>query len=119
VTDTITLKGLVVHARHGVLEHEQTHPQPFVIDVTVHLDTRDAATHDRLEATVDYGALAARIHDVVEAESWALIERVAQRVADVVLDSPLCEAVDVTVHKPHAPIGLAFEDVAVRISRSR
>ena len=49
-----------------------------------------------------------------------LIERLAQRIADEILaDAPAVASIDVTVHKPHAPIVVAFADVSVSISRVR
>jgi 7,8-dihydroneopterin aldolase/epimerase/oxygenase len=119
VTDTITIEGLKVFAHHGVLDHEKRTGQLFFVDVTVHLDLIEAGATDLLGATVDYGDLAVRVHDVVAGERWDLIERVAQRVADVALEDPRCQRVDVAVHKPDAPIPLPFADVVVRISRSR
>jgi len=59
---------------------------------------------------------------VVEAatsEPVDLIETLAQRVADVVLHEPRVEWVDVTLHKPNAPIAATFDDVALTITRSR
>lgn len=119
MTDSISVTGLEVYARHGVLSHEADHPQPFVIDITVYLDLTEAGATDRLTATIDYGALAQSINQVVAGERWELIERVAERVAETVLADERSEAVEVTVHKPHAPVAVPFEDVAVRIHRAR
>jgi dihydroneopterin aldolase len=119
VTDSIALSGLEVYARHGALPHEASHAQPFVIDVVVSADLSEAGASDRLGATIDYGELAGRIHDVVASERWQLIERVAERVASIALSYPRCSQVEVTVHKPRAPIGVPFDDVAVTIQRSR
>jgi dihydroneopterin aldolase len=119
VTDRIEVKGIQVLARHGVLDHERVEAQPFLIDLTVHLDLSKAGGSDDLDETVDYGRLAQEAHDVVEAESHQLIERVADRVAATVLADPKVERVIVTVHKPEAPIPLGFDDVSVTIDRSR
>jgi 7,8-dihydroneopterin aldolase/epimerase/oxygenase len=119
VTDSIAITGLRVFARHGVFDHEEAAGQMFVVDLRVHVDLSEAGESDRLDATLDYGILAARVSEVVAGERWDLIERVAQRIAEVVLEDGRCEAVDVTVHKPSAPINLPFDDVAVTISRHR
>lgn len=119
MTDQITLAGIEVFAYHGVLEREKQEGQLFVIDVVVELDVAEAATSDDLEATVDYGALAAFIHERVSQERWHLIETVAERVADLVLTDQKAEAVTVTVHKPQAPLEVPFRDVAVTVRRSR
>jgi dihydroneopterin aldolase len=119
VTDRIHLKGIEVLARHGVLEHERTDPQIFMVDLTVYLDLARAGVSDDLADTVDYGRLAQETHDVVAAESHRLIETVAHRVAGKVLEEPQVSRVVVTVHKPEAPIPLSFEDVSVTVDRSR
>ncbi|MFP5331477.1 MAG: dihydroneopterin aldolase [Acidimicrobiia bacterium] len=120
MTDRIDLRGLEVFAHHGVFDHEQQSGQTFRIDVSVTLDLRAAGESDDLGDTLDYGALARLVHDLVAGERWDLIERVAARVAEVVLASDeRIETVSVTVHKPSAPIPLAFDDVAVTIQRGR
>jgi dihydroneopterin aldolase len=119
VTDRIEIKGIEVLARHGVLEQEQAESQPFLVDVTVHLDLSRAGATDDLADTVDYGRLAQVAHDIVAAESHRLIEKVADRVATRVLSEGRVDRVIVTVHKPEAPIPLMFDDVSVTIDRSR
>ncbi len=119
MTDKIELRGIEVDARHGVLESEQVEPQLFRVDLTVHVDTAPAAVSDDLVDTVDYGGLAQQVHDLVAGDSHRLIETVADRVARLVLGVPGVERVEVTIHKPQAPIPLRFEDVSVTIDRRR
>ena len=66
-----------------------------------------------------YGELAERVVAAVEGEPVDLIETLAQRIADLALAYPLVEEVEVTVHKPEAPVGVPFDDVAVTLVRSR
>jgi dihydroneopterin aldolase len=117
--DRIELRGLAGVGRHGVLPHERALGQRFVADVTLHLDTRDAARQDDLERTVDYGAVATDVVAVITGEPVDLVETLAQRIADVVLASERVQAVDVRVHKPQAPITVPFQDVVVTIHRER
>ena len=115
--DSITLKGLRIPARHGVTAEERAAGQAFVVDVTAWLDLAPAGRTDDLSETLDYGLVAEAIHRRVSDEQWNLIETVAERVADLVLENPRVTRVEVTVHKPEAPIGVPFEDVAVTIVR--
>lgn len=117
--DRITLRGLEVHAHHGVFEHERRDGQRFVVDLVVGTDLTAAAREDDLSNSVDYGGLASRVHDAAASEPLNLIESLAQRIADVVLDAGPVDWVEVTVHKPEAPIPVTFADVAVTIERSR
>ena len=119
MTDRITLKGLRVRGHHGVFEHERRDGQDFLIDVVVWLDLDQAATTDELAATVDYSEMAKRVADIVGGDPCDLIESVAGQVADVVMTDQRIHAVEVTIHKPFAPIPLDFADVAVTIRRSR
>ncbi len=117
--DRITLTGLRATGHHGVFEHERIDGQEFVIDVTVHLALADAAATDELAKTVHYGELAEGVVAAVERDPVDLIETLAERIAEVALAFPAVDEVDVTVHKPHAPITVPFGDVAVSITRGR
>ena len=115
----IRLTGIKVFAHHGVLPGEQQSGQEFIIDVAVEADVEQAAQDDRLTSTIDYGVLAASIQERVAEERWNLIERVAGRVAELVLEDTRVHAVEVTVHKPGAPIPVEFDDVSVSLRRTR
>ena len=117
--DRIALTGIAATGRHGVHQFERDEGQPFVADVVLHLDTRRAAAGDDLTRTIDYGVVARRVHAVLAGEPVALIETVAERIAATVLASPGVHTVDVTVHKPRAPIDVPFHDVSVSIRRDR
>lgn len=117
--DLITIRGIEVFAFHGVLASEKEIGQRFLIDVELSMDLAPAGASDSLAETVDYGVLAQRIHDVVLAERWDLIERVATRVAETVLEDTRVGAVAATVHKPAAPITVGFSDVTVTVRRGR
>jgi dihydroneopterin aldolase len=120
VADRIVLTGLRVRGNHGVFDRERRDGQDFVVDLTVWADLAEAGRSDRLADTLDYGALAQAAADVVSGPAYDLIETVAAHIADDVLTSdPRIEAVEVTVHKPSAPIPLTFADVAVTLHRER
>jgi dihydroneopterin aldolase len=120
VSDRIALTGLRVRGHHGVFDHERRDGQDFVIDVTVWLDVTRAAMSDDLTKTVHYGELAELTAGIVAGPPRDLIETVAVEVAESILhwDDRLTE-VEVTVHKPNAPIPLTFADVAVTVHRTR
>ncbi len=74
---------------------------------------------DALNDTVDYGALASDVAAIVAGEPVALIETLAERVADRCLADSRVRFTEVTVHKPHAPVSVPLDDVTVTIRRSR
>ena len=117
--DELTVRGIEVFAHHGVLEHERRDGQVFTVDLTLSLETSQAARTDRLEDTVDYGALTSEVVAAVERDPVNLVETLAQRVAEVCLTDHRVQRVVVSIHKPHAPIDATFDDVVLTIIRSR
>jgi dihydroneopterin aldolase len=117
--DRITLSGLEVHAFHGVFEHERAEGQPFIVDLTITADLSAASASDDLARTIDYGAVADVVVKVVSGGPYNLLETVAARVGDAVLAGFAVAAVEVTIHKPQAPIPHRFSDVSVTITRRR
>jgi dihydroneopterin aldolase / 2-amino-4-hydroxy-6-hydroxymethyldihydropteridine diphosphokinase len=108
----IRLRGLRVRGFHGVLEHERRDGQDFLVDAT--LEVADPA-RDELEVTADYGTLAEQLAAVVAGEAVDLIETLAQRLLAVCQSIPGVRRSTVRVHKPQAPIPLAFDDVSVTV----
>jgi dihydroneopterin aldolase len=119
VSDRIILTGLRVHGRHGVHDFERRNGQDFLVDATVWLDLGPAAATDELSATLDYGALAQGAAHIVGGDPCNLIETVAARIATEILTDQRVQAVEVTVHKPQAPLAQPFTDVSVTVSRGR
>jgi dihydroneopterin aldolase len=119
VSDRIELRGLRAVGICGALPEEQERPQPFEIDLDVHLDLGPAGASDALGDTADYGALGQAAVDVVVGGRFVLIERMAQVIADGVLADRRIDAVDVTVRKVRPPVPFELTTSAVRIHRSR
>ncbi|MEI8082628.1 MAG: dihydroneopterin aldolase [Actinomycetes bacterium] len=117
VLDRVMLTGVRVFGFHGVLAEERRDGQHFVIDVVLHLDLRKAGRTDDLAATVDYSKVAGLIEDCVGGPPCNLIEALASRIAARILESDRVLIVEVTVHKPSAPITQQFTDAAVMIVR--
>ena len=117
--DRIAVRGVSAHAHHGVYGFEREQGQTFRVDAVLELDTAPAAAGDDLEKTVNYADLAQRLHGVLTGEPVDLLETLAQRLADVCLADPLVDAVEITVHKPEADLGVPFDDVTVTIRREK
>jgi 7,8-dihydroneopterin aldolase/epimerase/oxygenase len=120
MTDTIFIKGLVIHARHGVMDHETEVGQRFVIDLELYSDLTESSRSDHLSDTVSYANVVTTAVAAFKNTNYKLLERAAGAVADAILAAfPRIRSVKVTVHKPHAPIAAIFEDVGVVLTRSR
>ena len=119
MTDRITLTGLRVRGHHGVYAQEKRDGQDFLVDVSAWLDLNRAAETDDVTDTLHYGELAEQVAEIVAGPARDLIETVGAEIADHVMRDDRVHAVEVTIHKPNAPIARPFADVAVTIRRSR
>jgi dihydroneopterin aldolase len=117
--DQITLSAVTAVGHHGVFDFERRDGQPFVVDAVLHLDFSAAAASDDVRDTAHYGEVAECIRGWITGEPLNLIEALAVRIADDVLQKFAVSAVDITVHKPQAPIGVDFGDVSVSVRRER
>jgi dihydroneopterin aldolase len=117
VTDRIELAGLRALGVHGVLAEEQVRAQPFEVDLSVSADLRAAGRTDDLGDTLDYGALSEAVAKVVTGERFALLERLAERIAEVVLSDSRVTSVTVTVRKLRPPVPIDLATAGVTITR--
>lgn len=117
--DRIALRGLRARGNHGVFDFERREGQDFVVDAVLYLDTSPAAVSDDVGDTVHYGLLADRLVAIVTGEPVNLIETLAERLAAECMVESLVEGVELTVHKPSAPIEHEFEDVSVTVTRGK
>ena len=105
--------ALRAHAHHGVYDFEREHGQSSSSTPSWSSTPRAAAAGDDLDDTVNYAELAQQLVAVLTGEPVNLLETLAQRLADVCLADPLVDAVEITVHKPQADLGVPFDDVTV------
>jgi dihydroneopterin aldolase len=86
----------------------------------VELDTAKAGATDDLRDTIDYGQLAVLAEQVVITEPHLLLERVAERIAQVLLGADdRIEATTVTVRKLRPPVPADLATSGVTITRYR
>ncbi len=118
--DRIELRGLRASGICGALPEEQQRAQPLELDLDVLADLAPAGRSDALDDTVDYGVLCRIVEHVVTTERFTLLERLASRVADVVLDAdPRVTGVAVTVRKLRPPVPQQLETSGVHIERTQ
>ena len=115
--DRLHIKDLMVRCIVGVNPDERREKQDVVINMTLHADLAKACKTDRIEDTVDYKTIKKKVLKEVTESSYYLVERLAERAAEIALESPQVRRVDVMVDKPGA---LRFaRSVAVEITRVR
>ncbi len=119
MTDTIELRGLRALCFCGALPEEQARPQPLEVDLDLVLDLTGPGSTDQLRDTVDYAAVAAEVERVLTGERFTLLERLAQRIAEVALADERVETVIVAVRKLRPPVPQQLSTTGVRIVRTR
>ncbi len=118
MSDQIRVNGIKALGYHGVLPHEAIEGQEFSVDLLVTLDLRAASLSDDLTETINYADLAQIAYDNIVGERVQLIERLAGRIAEEISSTySQITSVSVTVHKPHAPVDVNFEDISVTVTR--
>jgi dihydroneopterin aldolase len=120
MSDRIFVTGLLIHAHHGVMEHEEKVGQRFIIDLEMSLDLSAASRSDKLADTVSYSTVVETATAAFTSRNYRLVEAAAASIADAILAKfARVTSVHVTVHKPHAPMAAIFGDVGVTLERSR
>lgn len=116
--DFIKITNLKVFAHHGVFPEETRDGQDFYVNAKLFLDCRKAGKTDNLSDSLNYGEVSHFITDFLQDHTYKLIESVAEQLAEAMLLSmPVLKGVEIELCKPHAPIGLPFENVSVTMKR--
>lgn len=101
----IILEQLKTKILIGVFEWEKRVPQDVFIDLEMEFDTSKAAHSDSIDDTLDYKEVAKRILDFTENNHFSLIETLAEKLANLLIEEFKVQAVKVSVSKPRAVRG--------------
>lgn len=116
--DCIKITNLKVFAYHGVFEEEKREGQDFYINATLYLNLHTPGKSDKLEDSLNYGEVCHFIHKVFTEKNYDLIEAACENLCTrMLLEFAQLQEVEVELQKPHAPIGLPFENVSVAMCR--
>lgn len=119
-TAKIKISRLALHGRHGVLEAEQKLGQRFFLDLDITAEIGGATETDNVEDTLHYGQVIKKASAAFNERHFNLIEAAAAHVADVLMaDFPQILAIEVTAHKPAAPIAAIIDGLSVTIDKRR
>ena len=117
--DLIELRRITALGVCGALPEEQERPQPLEVDLDIRADLATAGASDDLDDTVDYGAVCELVERVITTERFRLLERLAGRIAELVLSDDRVRGVSVTVRKLRPPVAQMVDSTGVRITRAR
>ena len=114
MTDKLRITDLVAECHIGVFEWEQANPQNVWIDLELEIDATQAAAHDDVRATIDYGRLVTVVKQYVQHKAFHLLETMAEGVAALILNEFLTTQVMVRIKKRSLP---GVEYAAVELVR--
>jgi dihydroneopterin aldolase len=117
--DVIKLSNIVFYAHHGYYEAERELGQRFELDIEVECDLTEAGKTDDLKATIDYRHLYSIAKDTFENNKFKLLETVATRIANQILNSHPVHSVLIRVRKPQVPIKGFLDHIEIEIKRNR
>lgn len=117
--DLIELRGLTALGVCGVLPEEQERAQPLEVDVDIEADLSAAGESDDLDDTIDYGAVCELVERVITTERFGLLERLAARIAELILSDDRVRGATVSVRKLRPPVTQILDTSGVRITRRR
>ena len=115
--DRLHIRDLMIRCIIGINPDERREKQDVIVNLTLHADLSHACKSDRIEDTVDYKTIKNKGLEEVGNSSYYLLERLAERTAEIAFESAQIQRVDVMIDKPGA---LRFaRSVAVEITRNR
>jgi dihydroneopterin aldolase len=100
--DKVFIKGLRIQTTIGFYQWEKEIKQTLVIDVAMAWDTAKAAFNDELAKTLDYAEISIAIERFANENPVDLIETLAERLANFLMDTYHIPWLKLTVGKPGA-----------------
>jgi dihydroneopterin aldolase len=114
---TIEISGLSLFTHVGVSAAEREVGQRLLLDIRLDAGECDATITDRIEDTIDYGAVCEMANLVAQQRSYKTLERLCAAIADRLLDQYDAHAVWVKAAKPEPPLALPVTEVSVEVWR--
>jgi len=115
--DKIKLTELTVDTIIGIWEWEKRNPQKVVFDIEMSTDISQAAKSDSIKDALDYKAISTRIKQYALENHFELIETLADKVAEIILNEFDVSWVKLTISKPYAIRD--SKNVSLMIERSK
>lgn len=83
--DIISIKDLKISTIIGTYAWERQIQQILLLDIEINANVKEAAITDQLELTCDYAKLVDRIKEFTNINSFNLLETLAERMANLLL----------------------------------
>jgi dihydroneopterin aldolase len=113
----VEVSGLSLFTHVGVTAAEREVGQRLLVDLRLELVDCDAVLTDRIEDTVDYGAVCDSANLIAQQRSYKTLERLCAAIADRLLSQYGALSVWVKAAKPEPPLALPVSEVSVELWR--
>jgi len=113
--DIIYLNDLRIETIIGIFDWERKIKQTISFDIEMATDIRQAAASDHIDDTLDYKAVSKRLIDFVEKSEFQLVETLAERITEIIINEFNVPWVKLRLNKQGAIRGA--RDVGVLIER--
>jgi len=100
--DIIYLNDLEIETIIGIFDWERRIKQTVRLDLQMAVDVRKAAMSDKIEDTLNYKSVAKRLIQFVSESEFQLVETLAEKVADIIINEFGIRWVRVKLNKPGA-----------------
>jgi len=116
--DCIHLTGIRCYGYTGYLQEEQVLGQWFEVDLTLWLDLAPSGESDNIADTLDYRSAIETVQQLVKTSKFALVEKLANAIADAILELAQVQQVQVRLSKLAAPIPDFSGKITIDITRT-
>ena len=117
--DKIIILGSKYFCNIGVSAKERSTKQAIIVDLELFIDTKMAARTDDIKLALNYSEVYDSLKNFIENGEFNLIETVANKIANSVLEKFKVSKIIVKVQKPNALADMNVKNVAVEITRER
>ena len=115
--DKILINNMKFRGMHGCTTFEKNNAQLFIINLELGLDLSISMENDNIADTVDYSLVYLLVKNIVENESFNLLEKLANVIINKIFEQFSLDLVKIHIKKPNPPIKGEFDYVGVEIER--
>lgn len=115
--DIIFINNLTILTTIGVYDWEKSIKQKVILDLELYTDTSIPASNDDIDKTIDYKALTDNLCEFIANSNFDLIETLAERISEYVLEDSKISKLSLVLKKPKAILNA--DTVGIKIVRER
>ncbi len=116
--DTIFIEELKIDTVIGIHDWERRLRQTVIVDLSMGADIARAAASEELADTLDYRAVSKRVQEFVRLSSFSLVETLAERIAELILEEFPVPWVQVRINKAAALRGAKGVGIVIERKKS-